>query len=243
MPRTNDFNELFRKLDSLKVFRLVTSSPGSTTLAASLASGATAANLTSTTNFTSGDPVFIIGDGGCELNGITATTPTTAVPLLYKANFAQSSGASFVEAVSTDLGHIEEGGLVLNASQPLSPINSAFQALPLTYIYGYGEFEATFGLLGFNGLNFQTALGIPESEQGTGTPSDPYQVGLSGAAMGTQTIQCFRATGTRHDGKTIIFDLNNAKISMNGAVNLNRTAPAVVPCSIKFTTAVLRIST
>lgn len=242
MPRTNDFNELFRKLDSLQVFRQV-SGGGSTSLAAALASAAAVANLAATTSFASGDPVFIIGSGGTELNAITGVTPTTAVPLLYKANFAQASGASFVEAVATSLGHIEEGGIVLNASQPMSPINSAFDALPLTYIYGYGELEATFGLLGLNGLNLQTALAIPESEQGAGTAGDPYQVGLSGATMGTQGIQCFRAMGSRHDGKTVMLDFNNAKISMNGGVNMNRTAPAVIPCTIKFTTAVLRVYT
>lgn len=242
MPRTLDFNELFRKLDSLQVFRQVAAG-GNTSLAAALASAASVANLASATSFTSGDAVFIIGSGGTELNAITAVTPASAVPLLYKANFAQASGASFVEAVATTLGHIEEGGIVMNASQPVTPINSAFDALPLTYIYGYGELGATFGLLGFNGLNLQTALGIPESEQGTGTSGDPYQVGVSGAVMGTQGIQCFRAMGTRHDGKTVMLDFNNAKISMEGAVNLNRSAAAVIPCSIKFSTAVLRIYT
>lgn len=242
MPRTLDFNELFRKLDSLQVFRQV-SGGGSTSLAAALASAASVVNVASMTSFASGDPVFIIGSGGTELNAITAVTPTSAVPLLYKANFAQASGASFVEAVATSLGHIQANGIVMNASQPMTPINSAFDALPLTYIYGYGELSATFGLLGFNGLNLQTALGIPESEQGAGTSGDPYQVGLSGATMGTQGIQCFRAMGSRHDGKTIMLDFNNAKIAMEGAVNLQRTAEAAIPCSIKFTTAVLRIYT
>lgn len=248
MPRTNDGTELFRKLDTLQVFRIAASG-GDSTLAAALTgqSGATAgastANVTSMTGFASGDPVMIIGTGGTELNAITGVTPTTAVPLLYKAAFSQASGARFVEAVGSSLAHIGDEGIALSATAPLTPINSALTSLAIAYIYGYGELQATFQLLGFNIENLQTWLGITEGVAGAGSSADPWQGKLSGADIGQQTTQCFRATGTRHDGKTVMVDFLDGRVEPNGAVTMQRTQKTAIPCNLRFTQAVIRLYT
>ena len=246
--RTNDGTELFRKLDSLQVFRIV-SGGGDSTLGAALSgqngstAGASVANVTSMTNFTSGDPVMIIGTGGTELNAITAVTPTSAIPLLYKAAFSQASGARFVEVVGPSLAHICDEGIALSATAPLTAINSAFSSLAIAFIYGYGELTAALTLLGFNIENLQTWLGITEGVAGAGTSGDPYQGKLSGGDVGTQTTQCFRAMGTRHDGKNVMVDFLDGRIEPNGAINLQRTQKAGIPCNIRFTQAVVRIYT
>lgn len=240
MPRKNDGTELLKRLDTLQVFRQV-SGGGNTTLAATLTAGATAVNLTASTSFTANDPIFLQGAGGFELNAITATTPTTAVPLLYKAAFGQPAGARVIEAVASNLAHITEDGLSWSASANLTDVFSALQSGAIARIFGQGTQEVGFSLLGFNGLNLQTWLGMPEAETGAGSSADPYQVALGGSTMGTQGLQCIRATGTRFDGSTVQLDFNDAVLIPSGAVTMNRSAAAALPCTLRFSDAVVRI--
>jgi hypothetical protein len=241
MPRQNDGTELLKRIDTLQVFRQQLTNGGATTLAAPATAGATAINLTANTSFTANDPIFIVGANGFELNQITATTPTTAVPLLYKAAFAAPTGTPVLEAVATNLAHITEDGLSWSASAQLTDIFSALRAGAIARMFGQGTQEISFSLLGFNNLNFQTWLGIPEAEIGAGTVADPHQVSLGSAAMGLQGFQCIRVTGTRLDGKTMLIDFNDATIAPSGAVTLNRNAPASLPCTLRFSDAVARI--
>lgn len=240
MPRLLTGQEVWKSLDTLQVFRQV-SGGGSTTAAAAITAGQTAVNFASTATFTSGDPLFIVGATGTELNAITATTPTTAVPLLYPAAMANPSGSQLLEAVATTLGHIPQGGVAFNPQSPLVPIFSALQHTPITYVRGYGELVASFGLTGFNILNLQTAMGITEGEGGAGTVGDPWRGAIVGGAVGSQGIQCVRATGTRQDGSTVIVDMNNAFIAPAGPVNLARGAEASIPLEVRFQSAVVRI--
>jgi hypothetical protein len=239
MPRLLTGQEVWKSLDTLQVFRQV-SGGGSTTAAAAITAGATAVNFTSTATFTSGDPLFIVGASGTELNAITATTPTTAVPLLYPAAMANPSGSQLLEAVATTLGHVQQGGLVVSPQSPLVPIFSALGHLPVTYIRGYGELSAQFGLLGFNNLNWQSAFGMTESDDGVGTIANPYRAAITGGAVGTQGIQCLRATGTRQDGSTVIVDLNNCFFAPAGGVNLARGVETALAIEVRFQSAVIR---
>lgn len=233
MPRQNDGAELFKALDQLQIFRQV-SGGGNTTSAASASAQSTALNFTATTNFTAADPIIIIGAGGTELNAITATTPTTAVPLLYKLGSGQASGASIVEAVGASLAHITEDGVDFGGTQPINPIFSALASAPINYLYGNAEFEGAFTLLGFNVANLHTWLGITEAETGAGTSGDPYMGVVTGLLMGTQGVQCMRATGRRFD-KNIIVDFQDVKIAPAGTAKLNRATPSGFPCTFKCT--------
>lgn len=240
MARLNTGREIWKSLDTLTVFRQV-SGGGSTTAAAAITAGATAANFASTTNFTASDPLFIIGASGAELNAIgAAVTPTTAVPLLYPAAIANPSGSQLLEAVASVLGHVQQGGLSFNGTAPLVPIFSALQHTPIAYIRGYGELTASFALLGFNVENLHTVFGITESLGGAGTSADPYRGAILGAAMGTVGTQCFRATGTRMDGSTVLVDFNDAYIEPQGQITLSRGIETPIPCNLRFTSAVIR---
>lgn len=240
MPRQNTGQEVWKSLDSLTIYRQV-SAGGNTTAAAAITAGATAVNFTATTTFTSGDPLFIVGSTGTELNAITGLTPTTAVPLLYPAAMANPSGSSLLEAVATVLGHVQQNGVVVSPQSPLVPIFSALGHTPITYVRGYGELSAQFGLLGFNILNLQAAFGMTEDEGGAGSSANPYRGAIVGGSVGSQGIQCLRATGTRQDGTTVLFDMNNAFLAPVGGLNLARGAETAVQVEVRFQSAVIRI--
>lgn len=240
MPRLNTGQELFKHLDSLSVFRVV-SGGGSTTAAAAITAGATTLNFGSTTNFAASDPIILSGASATELLTIgAAVTPTTAVPLLRPAAAANPSGTAIYEAVETVLGHVQQGGVQLSGQAPLTAIFSAIRQSPLVYIRGYGELQASFGLLGFNIPNLMTAFGITEAEGGAGTSADPYRGFIGGSQIGTQGLQVFRATGTRFDGATIIADFCNAFVEPQGAISLARAAEAPIPVNMRFTDLFIR---
>ena len=238
MPRLNDSTQLFKSISTLEVFRLATATPGDTITTAALAAAAPSVSVSATTSFASADPVFIIGDGGVELNA--CGTPALAMPLKYKAAFAQSTGARFVEAIGVNLGYLSEAGATFSPSQSLTAILSANSATPLNYITGSAELSATFELLAFSGLNLHTMLGITEAETGVGTAADPYQYVVGGANIGTQGTQCFRLTGVLHSLQNFHLDFLNARIEVGGQMTFNRSAPAVYPVTIKFTNMVKR---
>jgi len=241
MPRQNDNTELFRYLTDLSVYRIV-SAGGDTTGSASLTVGMATCSIASTATFTTSDPVFINGSGGAELNEISGAV-ALAMPLRYKVAIAQNAGFTFKEAVRAQLGELDDAGPVFSGSQQLTAIFSAISRGAIQYIYQPGEAQIDFGLHGFNIQNLQTAFGITESETGAGTSADPYQGTLLGTQMGTQGFQCLRATGVRHDGKTVLLDCNNVKIIASGQINLSGKDKAPIPCSAKFTSCVVRIYT
>lgn len=238
MPRLNSGQELFRKLDTLQVFRQAGSTQ--TTLAAAVTAAQGTVNVASASGFSANDSVVIVGQNGAELNGITAVTPTTAVPLLYPAAVAQPSGSLLYRVTASNLAHIAEEGVRFSGSAPLTPINSALAGAPIGYLYGYGEFQAQLALLGLNGLNLQTIFGITESEIGTGASTAPYAVALLGANIGSQGIQCVRLVGTRVDGATVIVDFNDCKIEPQGDVQFARASVTQLPLLLRCTSVVYR---
>jgi hypothetical protein len=240
MPRTLDATQLFRKLTDLSFYRLKTAPAGSTTSTGALTVGQTTLTVGSVTNFASADPVILSGSGGVELNEVVAAASTNGFVLLYKAAVAQNAGASIQEATRLQLGHLEENGLQISPSFAQTAIRSAIADLPIQYIPGQAEIVANFGLLEFVGQNWQTAFGIPESEIGTGIITDPYQVYIGGTDFGTQTLQVLRAAGTLFSGDTVYLDFNDARIEVQGSVNLNRQNAAAIPCAVRCSSMTFR---
>lgn len=239
MPRTNSGLELFRKLDTLQVFRQAGSTQ--TTAAAAVTQGATTVNFTATTGFTANDAIAIVGAGGAELNAIgAAITPTTAVPILYPALVSNPSASIIYRMTPSSLAHISRRSVRISGNAPLTAIFSALAATPIGYINGYGELQASLELLGLNGLNLQTIFGITENEIGTGASTAPFGVAILGQNIGTQGVQCVRATGTRVDGATVQFDFNDCKIEPQGEISLSREEETVLPCLLRFTSMTYR---
>ena len=239
MPRLNNGLEVLKGISKVELFSLASGTRGDTTSTSALAKGAALVALTAITNFTANDPVFIIGDGGLELNQIG--TPATNMPLKYKAAIAQGAGARVVEAVARNVGHIDNSGVQYSATVQLTPIDAATSVTPIAQQRGAGELTATFNLRGFNNLNFQLAHGVEEGEDGTGTEADPHQVYVGGTELGTHGLLCARVTGYRFDGKTVTQDYLNAIIEVNARTNFGGSTPAVLPVSMKFDGVIQRI--
>jgi len=240
MPRINNGGELFKQLDSIEKYVQVAG--GDQTATSAVVTGVTLVTVGATTSFASADPVFIIGDGGFELNEITGT-PATAMPLKWKTQFAQSVGARLLEAQKIVLGDIGQDGVQLTPSQQLTAIFSAISSVPIAQIASPVELQATFGLLGWNNLNLQTFFGITEGETGAGTAADPYTAMVGEANINNAGYQAFRFTGKLFDGRTVMVDLLDARIQVSGSIQFNRQSPAILPVTLKFNNLIQRIST
>lgn len=242
MPRQNTGQELYKFLTNFSKF-MVQPSGGDTVTTAGLATGASVVATSAITNFTTGDPVCIDGDGGTELNAISGTVATSE-PLKYKSAFAQSAGARFVEMVEKVLGHIDENGITFGVQQQLNAVVSAISRVPIGYLVGGpGEMSLSVALRGFNNLNFQSMFGIDEAETGTGISTDPYQAAIGLVNLGSHGLQCYRATGTLYDGRTVTQDFCGAKIEVNGSIQIGSSKPPIVPLAIKYTNIIQRIWT
>ncbi len=239
MPRLNNGLEVLKGISKVEAFSIVSATPGDTVTTADLAKGGATIGVSAITNFSAADPVFIIGDGGVELNKIG--TPNLTMPLAWKAAIAQTAGARFVEAVARNLGHVDANGVQYGASVQLTPIDAATSVTPIGYQRGLGELTASMGLRGWNNLNMQFAHGVDESESGAGSAADPYQIIIGGTDLGTHATQCLRVTGYRYDSKTVTLDFNNITIEVQLRTNIGGNQPAVLPVSLKFDTLVQRI--
>lgn len=243
MPRQNDGTELVRKLTFIDLYRIASGTKGDTTTTGAVAKSATTIPVAAITNFTSGDPAFLIGDGGFELISAIGT-PNTTMPITnQKIEFAQASGARFVEAVRVPLGKIESGGFSFNMNRSLTPIESAQDDTPIAYEEGVLELSGGFGLLGFNPENLQLVAGIEESIIGVGTAADPYQGSLGSNAAVSLSNFAFRVGFLRQDGKTGHIDLLNARINASGGVTIGKGGNKSYQCGVTFTQAIKRYNT
>lgn len=247
MPRTNDGTEVLQQLNSLQIFRLLGTSPFVQAITAPLARAATTATVAATTNATTGDPVFITGDGGTELNALGV--PATTMPLKYKAEFAQSTGAMIKEAVAAALGHIDlDTAMTFRGSRDLVPIISALARSPIKYVpAGVADLSLSFNLVLWNNPNLALMFGQDESqEQGTGVlATDPYQIGIGLQSIGNYVgLQTIRASGSFTDGRTCQVDFNDVVVRVNGEVRLGgRPDQFKVPITMGFTSMIQRIGT
>jgi hypothetical protein len=248
MPRLNTGDEVMKELTSgtgLQIARQLVTSPFSQAITAPLARGAATATVAATTNATLADPVFISGDGGTELNALG--TPNVTMPLKYKAEFAQSTGAMIREATIAALGHISpETGITFRGARDLVPIISALARAPIKYVQaGVADLSVSFDLILWNNSNLAFLFGQDESlELGTGVmASDPYQIGVGLASIGNYTgLQAIRANGTFVDGRQYMVDFCDAVVRVNGEVRLGgRPDQFRVPVTLGFTNLVQRI--
>ena len=241
MPRTLAAGELWKKLSSMRLLRETTGTHGNTTTTAAVTgSGAeTTVAVTASTNFTSADECLIIGSGGVEATKIG--TPATTMPVSPPPKIPQASGARFVEAEVIDLGKYAQDTVQMTANKALTAVFEEIGDTPVAYIPGNAEYALTFGLLSFNGLNWQTILGYAESETGDGLgEATAYQVALGLASQTVQGELVFRAAGLRHDLKNIEIDFCNAFFEASVSATLGRNAPAQLNGSVKASALIIR---
>jgi hypothetical protein len=223
MPRTNNDTELFRSLTRVDFYRIVNGTPADTTTTAPIATGDATANVTSAANFANGDPVFVIGDGGLELDAINGA-PVLAMPMARKLMLPQSTGARFVKAAKTWAGKTADGGFSYKGDASLTAIMSGDQRLPVGYYVEKGEISFDLALLGFSIENLQLSMGAKESVIGTGTANDPWQGRVAGSDLGQHELMCVRVTGVRMDDRNVEIDFLNVKVAPSGQVQLKQQA-------------------
>ena len=243
MPRQLDGTSIFRKLTSLSWIRIASGTIGDTvTNAAIVGDGSEATvGVAAITNFTSGDKVLVIGDGGVEC--LKIGTPNLTMPVSYKPKVPQSSGARFVEAVAVALGKIAEQGIQISPSKSLTEVISSVDDTPVAFIDGPVSLAIAAPLLEWSGLNWQLITGFADEETGAGSAADPYQYIVGKVNQTLQGTQVFRMEGLRHDGKFVQVDFLDARVEVSGSVDHNRQGPAVLPLSFRATKMIVRQAT
>lgn len=243
MPRQLDATSLFRKLTAVELIRIQTGTIGDTVTTAAIVGDGSEATVavTAITNFTSGDPVLVIGDGGVE--ALKIGTPNTTMPVSYKPKLAQTAGARFVEATKVSLGKIGESGFSFTPAKPLTPILSAVDDGPIAFIDGTLDLQFSVPLLEYAGLNHQLITGYADSESGAGSNSDPYQVVIGAVNQTLQGSAVLRMTGIRHDGKYVQLDLLDCRVEPSAGIDHNRQAPAVLTLAGRATRYIVRQAT
>jgi hypothetical protein len=241
MPRTLAAGELLKKTTVLDLYRIQTGTIGDTvTTAAVLGTGAeTTVAVSSSTNFTSADPAFIIGDGGMELTKIG--TPAASMPVSPPPKIAQAIGARFVEAAKIALGKFLQDSVSWTATKSLTAVFEEIGDTPVVYIPGPLEFSIAFGLLGYNGPNLQFSTGFAESESGDGlAEATAFQSLIGGVGQAVQSEQVMRWQGLRHDAKKIQIDFLNAYVETAINAPLTKTAPSPLSVTCKCTQLIVR---
>lgn len=239
MSRTNKKGELFSHLTSFGVFRDQTSTPGSTTLSAAVAAGASNLPMTATTNFTNGDYMRVDSAESVEILKIEGAT-NVSMPLREKVGKAHEAGVAVVEQTLTDLGHIADDGFKFNFSGSDNVVNSATRRLALGYLIGNIEGIFEVQLEGFNLENIATALGMPESAvTGSGTLASPNTLFTDGANFRTENDLSFGAWGVRKDGLIVYCWMMGVELDFNALSSaFARGQPAMVPLRGRVTSGV-----
>ncbi len=232
--RTTGIGGMLRRASSLDLYRIASGTIGDTTLSGSLAKAASTVPVTAITNFTAGDPAFIIGS---YLELVTIGTPNTTMPITnQKIEFTAAAGDRFVEAVRVPLGKLSKGQTKMNVTKSTTPVFSDVDDLPITYLDGQTEISVSFGLYDFSALNVRLALGLKDQSSGAETSSDPEQssVGGQSAVSTPEPYIVFRYTGLDADGKTIVMDFLNARMESSGDIPLDgRDAPTSISMTAK----------
>lgn len=240
MARATNASQIWRSLTSIDMYEQLNSGTfGSTTTAEAIAVGVTDVDITASTNFTTGDPVFIEGSGGLERTAITGTLATTPCLLNRPLLIAQNTGATFVEAVRKQFGYIEQAGASMNLSKALEDVFAANAVNSVASIEGTGTMEFSFSLLDLAPENFQLIYGLADAATGAGSSSDPTAalVGVSGQTAAPRRI--FVMTGLLQGGKTIEVDLVDARMSVSGGPTFGKTT-ASIPVTLRFAHMVIR---
>lgn len=230
MPRANDGNEIFKYLNTVYKFTPKTSGGASTTVATTYARDAATIVLTSGTNVSANDYLFVSGDGGKELIEVASLATATVTPV-WPPFFGQTAGATVVEYQRTSINHIAESGVTFGGSQSSTKINAATSRVAVATLTGAADFTFSIPLLALNGPNLQTAFGAPEVEIGAGTSGDAYRSGVNGTNVGTESDAVYRLVGQDFGSKTIILDLLGAQVVVSVSTTVGGTTPAGITIS------------
>lgn len=208
MARLNNKKELWSHLSSVAALRDATGTFGSTTLSAAAAAGATTLTVAAITNFAVGEPIRVGSGENTEYVRVHNSTAPTGTTITLEAStplrYAHAIGDAVVELVSTDPGHIEDGGVTLDLSGSVEDVNAATQRMLFGQLTGFLDIAFSFGLLGYNVENIALALGMLETRVlGAGTVADPRTLTVDASQILEQTDIALQFLGARKDGASV----------------------------------------
>jgi len=234
MALTTDISRSIRKLTSLVRYQVATGTIGDTTVAVATTRSAVSVAIAGITNFTTADPVFIIGGGGFELISAIGAPNVTQTITNQKIHFIHPVGSRFVEAVVYPLGKIAKGTAKLTGAKPVTNIFSDVDDGSIGAIDGNRTFGMAFGLYEQTAQALQVAFGDTEDTIGAGTNADPFQ-----GAVGDPNViaplpyLAFRATGLLQGGRVFEVDFldGHMETSIDSPLD-GRDAPPVLSCAV-----------
>jgi hypothetical protein len=240
MPYLPSAQAILKKLRGIDKY-VVATAGGSTTATTAIDKDDTALTVASLTGFGDLDKIFIVGDGGLELQEIDGDPATLSIPLLRKALFNHSSGAQILEAVKQSLGHIAEDSARFGGSSQLNPVNAATSDVPIAYFGGGGELTWAFSLVGLSSRTIATAFGIREQETGNGTEADPYTQIIGETTVGTEGLLCFRSNAILKNGWFVEVDFLDCVVQVSADVNISGKSGNPVPVTGKCANHIIRM--
>lgn len=245
MPRLNRKSELWSHITSVSALRDQPTSPGSTTLSAAAAAGATSLTVAAITNFAVTEPIRV---GRGEETEYVRIHPSTApsgstitldpsTPLRY----AHAVGDPVVELVATDVGHVADGGLDLELAGSIEDVNAATQRMLFGQLTGFLDIMASFGLLGYNVENIAFALGLSEATRvlGAGTAGDPRTLTVDM----TNTLEvndiALQFLGARKDGTSVRITAMACELDPSLQFTMQRGSKLILPIKANSTGGLL----
>ena len=209
--------------------------PGTTTLTAAAAAGATSLTVASISNFSANEPIRI-GDGEeCEPSTVSGTPSGFTINLSRALQKDHAIGQSVVEQVTTRYMVPEAAATRIAFQRESSEIFTADQRLLHALLRGYGSIRMNTRFTGLNMYNLCLMLGVPSTElNGTGASNvDPLSLVTTGAQFGTLNNASIIINGVRNDGANLRFELWGVAFDYSQAqVPLALGNLAAVPLSV-----------
>lgn len=231
---------IFQKLTSIDAYRIATGTFGDTTSADAITPPDTSVAVDGTLNFTDGDPIFVVGSGGLELDEIVGAPVGSPLVLRRPLMIAQDAGARIVEAVRLPLGHIGEDSATFSAASTSTPIPAATSSSPIGHFFVPGDLTGAFSLITMSPRSVAIAFGQAENTSGTGTSASPTQQLVNGQTIGTAGLLCFRAAGLLKDGTFCEVDFLDATVAGTATINISGKALRPIPVSFGCTGYIIR---
>lgn len=237
MARANTNTEVVAEVTEVGVMTDVASSPGSTTLSAAAAEGATSLSVAAGTNFGNGDKLRLGDRPLIEAAEIESGGGTTTLTLVSAISDDYASGEAVVEVEDTPIGDLTEEGVSIVYDGGDQAVRSGTRRGAFTYIPSSDQaLSLQFSLLNLSMENFAAHAGLDEASRitGAGTAADPYVMVIREGRYAEVVERIWYFAGVRVDGTIIRVEGNSGKIfAPSGQVQFAQGVPSELPFLVR----------
>ncbi len=183
--------------------------PGSTTLTAAAAAGATSITVAAITSFAANEPIRIGTGEEVEVNAVSGTPTGNTINLQRALQKNHASGEAVVEQVAYRYMVPEATSTQLQWQRESADQFTADQRLVHVVLKGFGSQRLSTRFTGLSMYNLCLALGIPIGTLvGTGaSATDPLALVTTGAEFGTLQNASIIVNGVKNDSTNIRWEL------------------------------------